>query len=142
MSRCDIDISDPNSILDAIDSKTAEELKDNESRSILFHDSAQSLLDHPNLEKARSKLWFKWSGADIIQQKYPANYASTMMHGENTNFLKNGMRLILDITENEIDKDLSRTFSDSELRERFQVFVLVYFKFQIWLLYSIPYDLT
>ena len=110
-----------NSILDTIDQKTGSELKDDEIRSLLFDNSELSCDDYPNLEIARSRLWFKWSGADVIKQKFPSDHAHAMMHYESKCLLKDGLRTILDVTENEIDKDISRTFSDSELRERFQV---------------------
>jgi hypothetical protein len=105
------------------------DLKDDETRKLLFFeryddnevDNEETRSTDRLLPSARSKLWFKWSGADLIQCNFPAGYAMSMLNDEPGAFIREDMRTILDATEHEIDKDLSRTFSDSELRERFQV---------------------
>ena len=118
-----------------IESKDSKELKNDEIRQILFFDPAPSFLNKTIVSNARSKLWFKWSGADTFQNNFPDGYAQSMLDGEIRQPLTDGMRVILDITESEIEKDLSRTFSDSELRARYQV------KFRIWRLAN-PYSLS
>jgi hypothetical protein len=112
-----------------IDGKSRNDLKDDETRELLFFKCCNNDVDdgddvHVNdrlLLTARSKLWFKWSGAELIQCNFPAGYAKSMLNDESGVIVQEKMRFLLDITEHEIDKDLSRTFSDSELRERFQV---------------------
>lgn len=106
-----------------------DDLKNDETRKLPFFECCENDVDDGDdahgterlLPSARSKLWFKWSGADLIQCSFPAGYAKSLLNDDSVSIIQEEMRFHLDVTEHEIDKDLSRTFSDSELRERYKV---------------------